>query len=222
MISHPTAADAPVPFWKRRSVVVATACLVLVGLVVGTWHRSESSIQLVRELGLRGQYDSAWSQLHSMGGVLNDCERQAWTGELALMDPRSDSILLRVVDSMREECVFPTESLFLMQAVGNLRILEHAQAPDAVARRDLPASAFRAASECIRLDSTKRACHLLGFQALTIMRDSSSRAAWLANARRHLPAGSALRSLESLARLPFPVAPPSVDPALTDSGIKSR
>ncbi len=222
MTEAPIVPDAPVPFWKRRSVLVAAVCLVLVGLVAGAWHRSESSIRLVRELGLRGQYDSAWSQLHSMSGVLNDCERQAWMGELALLDPRSDSILLRVVDSMREECVFPTESLFQMQAVGNLRILEHAQAPDAVARRDLPASAFRAASECIRLDSAKRACHLLGFQALTIMRDSSSRAAWLANALRHLPADSALRSLEILARQPFPVAPPSAGTALTDSGIQSR
>lgn len=211
-----------VPFWKRRSVLVVAACLLLVGLVVGAWHRSESSIRAIRELGSRGQFDSAWSQFAAVRGVLSDCERQAWTGELALMDPRSDSILLRVVDSMREECVFPSESLFLMQAVGNLRILEHARSPDAVARRDLPASAFRAASECIRLDSAKRACHLLGFQALTIMRDSSSRAAWLANALRHLPSDSALRALDASSPMPPPGQDSSTAAQPADSGLSSR
>jgi len=203
--------DEPVPFWKRRSTLVVAACVVVAGVVLGAWRHSESSIRKVRELGERGQYDSAWAQLASVSGGLRDCERQAWTGDLALLDPRADSILLRVVDSMRGECVLPSESLFQMAAMGNLRVLAHARSPDAISRRDLPASAFRAASECIRLDSTKRACHLLGFEALTIMRDSVSRSMWLANALRHLPRDSALQALRAVAASPFP-------PVVPDSG----
>lgn len=189
--------DRPEPFYRRRSTkVLAFVACVFLAIAWALWNSGDTSRTVV-DLASRHQYDSAWSRLRATGGDLATCERLKLYAHLGRLDTRSDSVLLRTADSLRR-CRVPTIAVLELAALANARVLAHATGLDSSQQWMLQASAFRAASDCIKADSANRNCQLMGFQTLVEMNDTLAQRAWIENALRHLPTDSALLARKAL------------------------
>ena len=188
--------DVPPPFLQRRStwIVAAAGCVAIA--LCGWWLRSNHIATTVKELGARHQYDSAWSALRSSQSGMGDCERFGLTGNLAMLDERTDTLLLRMADSIKA-CSVPPDSLLEYVSLGNLRIANHSHGLDSSAMWRLQANVFRSASECVKADSSNKPCRDYGFAALSGMKDSYGQLAWIQSALVRWPTDSHFLAMQA-------------------------
>lgn len=176
---------------------------ILLGLLAGGgWYirgrwQASSTLSDLEALVARGRFDSAWLVKRDAGTVLDECRRQQATLFLSRFDERADTAIFRALDTLKASCWYEADSSMEFGALGHLRIATHARL-DTNDRWKVYASAFRLASECVKLDSANRSCRLLGFQALESMRDTFSTRSWSSMARRRWNTDPAFANLEAL------------------------
>jgi len=191
--------DTPPPFLQRRSTwLFGFALLIAIGLA-GWWFKVDSVKSDVTKLVVAGQYDAAWAKLEETRGLLGDCDRFGLQAELARLDERKDTLVLKMADSIRG-CKAAPDSVLEFVSLGNLRISSHAVALDSSARWTLQTNAFTAASECVKADSGNMACRTYGFQALVGMKDTYAQVNWMASALTRWPNDSAFKAMAEEAR----------------------
>lgn len=182
--------DISPPLWRRGTTWVLLA-VVAVAMAVGVslW-RGRSSTGDVLELAGRQRFDSAWKLLDASHGSMSDCSRYALGANLAWMDPGADTVILRLADSLRG-CRVPADSIAQLAALGKWRVQRNAKGLDTSSRWKILAASFGAASACIKADSGKRICYVLGRQALEAMGDPVGESNWSALARARWPRDTA-------------------------------
>lgn len=182
---------------KLRIPILALLVLGLGVYVRGCW-RSGSIQSDIAELVSRAKYDSAWKLKESATTILDECQRQQATLLGAKHDLRSDTAIFRALDTLKSSCWFPADSTMEFAALGHLRIAAHARL-DTNDRWKVYASAFRMASECVKVDSSQQSCWYLGFDALEGMRDTFSTRSWARMARTRWPKDPTIATLEGMA-----------------------
>ena len=175
---------------KRRTWALALLAIAAL-LALSWWWRSHATTSRIVDLGQRHQIDSAWTRFQSSKDNLTDCQRQRLTAYLASADRRSDTLLLKIADSLKM-CFMAPDSLQAWVSLGHLRIAEHSPHADSSTRWTLLATSFRAASECIKLDSNHASCFNLGFDALFEMGDGFAQLAWIKKALVRWPNDTSL------------------------------
>lgn len=181
----------PEPFFRRRSTLVVSVLAGAVLAIAGLWWNSGRTSRTLDALASRGAFDSAWTLLREEGSGEVPCVRAELAARLGLLDPRTDTILVLLADSLRT-CRIPRPYLFELAAKGHYRIMEHAAVGDSEAVWRLQSNAFRAASDCVAADSLDLECQLMGFQALRRMGDTIAQRNWIENALSHAPHDTAL------------------------------
>lgn len=205
--------DKPTPWYRRPKVWILTVVGCAIVGTVGSFALRQRTASGILDLAERKQYDSAWAALDSAQGSLSSCKRSGLTATLAQMDPRADTILFHMAESLKM-CFVSEDSLLGLAALANLRILDNASGLDSSAQWTLQSMAFGAVSRCIRIDSANRTCYVLGNQALEKMYDTEGRIRWLEIALRHLPDDTLLATRHAIAKEAEKFAPP---PYGTDS-----
>ncbi len=182
---------------KFRIPILALLVLGIGVFVRGCW-RADSAQSDIVELASRGKLDSAWSFKATASSALDQCQRQRATLFLAKRDERSDTVIFPALDTLKNSCWYPADSSMEFAALGHLRIAAHARL-DTSDRWKVYASAFRMASECVKIDSAHQSCWYLGFDALEGMRDTFSTRSWARMAKSRWPKDETIGSLEGLA-----------------------
>lgn len=168
----------------------------MIFMMRGCWRASSIESSIV-DMVWRNQYDSAWELQRASHAELEDCQRHRLTLFVGRFDIRTDTSIFRALDSLTP-CRYAPDSAMEFAARGHLRIASRARI-DTSDRWKLYASAFRAASECVKSDSTHVSCWYLGFDALMGMRDTFSTRAWARMARTRWPDDTSFRNLEGIA-----------------------
>lgn len=178
--------DKPTPWYRRPKVWILTVVGCAILGTVGSIALRQRVASGILDLAERRQYDSAWAALDSAQGSLSSCKRSGLTATLAQMDPRADTILFHMAESLKM-CFVSEDSLLGLAALANLRILDNSSSLDSSKRWTLQSMAFGAVSRCIRIDSANRSCYQLGYQALSRMSDAHGQVAWLELATKYVP-----------------------------------
>lgn len=173
-------------FLRRPSTWIAGFFGCVAAALAGWWWISSLAGNAILAQGARHQYDSAWTKLDGWHWAFSECGRQGVAANLAALDDRTDTLLLRMTDSLKV-CRLPKDSLFELVSLGYLRIARHAKGLDTSELWRIQGTAFRAASDCIKIDSSRHACLVLGYQALVAMEDTASMDSWLGMARSRWP-----------------------------------
>jgi len=205
----------PEPFFQRRSTRVV-GFFAIVGLVLFAWWYSvHAKGRNILAMGARGQCDSAWAELNAWQGPLYDCSRWGLAANLAAIDSRADTLLLRMVDSLTT-CHLPEDSLLKLVSLANLRLASRTSPLDTSDLWRIQGTAFRAASDCVRVDSTNRTCFELGFKALVALDDSFGQSAWIGKALERWPGDTGFLGMKAR------IAPPQDSSLSGRDGSKSR
>lgn len=183
----------PKPIFKRASTWAFIFAGVVALVLVGMWAKVNHSTKQIKGLIASRQYDPAWEAIRTTGG-LSDCGRYALIADLAMVDERADSILLKTVDSFRT-CNPPRHILFGLTARGNLRIAAHAKGLDSIASWKLNSNAYQAALECVKADSNSINCGIDGFLALGGMHNPGGQLSWIQSASARWPKDSAIQAM---------------------------
>ncbi len=183
----------PTPILHRASTWAFIFAGVVALALVGWWAKVQYSTKQIEGLIASRQYDAAWSAIGSTRGI-SDCGRQALVTDLAMLDERTDSLLLRTADSFRT-CNPDRHILFGLTARGNLRIAAHAKGLDSAAAWKLHSNAYQAALECVKADSNSVNCAIDGYLALGGMKNPGGQFSWIQNALAKWPKDSAIQAL---------------------------
>jgi|GEM_PF-3048689 len=191
--------DVPTPFLLRRSTWLFGFAGLLVVSMGGCWYNGYNARNTVTKLVESRQYDAAWAALQAHSGSLDDCDRYDLQAELVRSDIRTDTLALRMADSLRV-CRMPPATLLELVALGNLRISAHNPVMDSSARWMLQANAFSAASHCVKSDSGNKACRIYGFEALVGMEDTYAQVNWMDSTLARWPDDSVFMAMAEKAR----------------------
>ncbi len=183
----------PTPIFHRASTWAFIFAGVVALALVGWWAKVQYSTKKIEGLIASRQYDAAWASLRSTRGI-SDCGRHALVADLAMLDERSDSLLLRTADSFRT-CNPDRQILFGLTARGNLRIAAHAKGLDSATSWKLNSNAYQAALECVKADSNSVNCGIDGYLALGGMKNPGGQLSWIQNAIAKWPKDSTIQAL---------------------------
>lgn len=183
----------PTPILHRASTWAFIFAGIVALALVGWWAKVQYSTKQIQGLIAGRQYDAAWDAVKSTRGI-SDCGRYALVADLAMLDERVDSLLLKTADSFRT-CNPDRHILFGLTARGNLRIAAHAKGLDSATSWKLNSNAYQAALECVKADSNSVNCGIDGYLALGGMKNPGGQLSWIQNAIAKWPKDSAIQAL---------------------------